>query len=105
MNSKATLTGHVTEEQIAAWKKQYGEIYAVVVDDHVCYLKKPDRKVMAYASTELKDSPFQYVEEIFNNYRIGGSDIFDTNDDYFLAAMQTVNELVQLKTAAIVKLA
>lgn len=98
------LIGQATAEQIDAWKKQYGTIYSVVVEGHVCYLKKPDRKVMAYASTALKDSPFQYVEEIFTNCRIGGSDIFDTDDDYFLAAIQTVNDLVQLKTAEIVKL-
>ena len=101
---KETLIGQATEEQIASWKKQYGTIYAVEVDGHVCYLRKPDRKVMAYASTALKDSPFQYVEEIFSNCRVGGSEVFDTDDDYFLAAMQTVNELVQLKTAEIVKL-
>ncbi|HQE13007.1 MAG TPA: hypothetical protein PLQ78_09675 [Flavipsychrobacter sp.] len=101
--SKEPLIGQASEEQIAAWKKQYGAVYIVTVEGHVCYLRKPDRKIIAYASTVLKDSPFQYVEEIFNNCRIGGSELFDTDDDYFLAAMQTVNELVQLKTAEIVK--
>lgn len=98
------LIGQATAEQIDAWKKTIWYYILGSSGGHVCYLKKPDRKVMAYASTALKDSPFQYVEEIFTNCRIGGSDIFDTDDDYFLAAIQTVNDLVQLKTAEIVKL-
>lgn len=98
------LIGQATEEQIAKWKKEHKNIYQVVVDGHVCYLKKPDRAVMAYASTALKDSPFQYVEEIFNNCKLGGSDIFDEDDDFFMAAMQTVNELVEMKKAELVKL-
>jgi len=98
------LTGQATPEQIEQWKKDHGAVYAVEVDGHVCYLRKPDRAVMACASVALKDSPFQYLEEIFNNCKVGGSDIFDTNDDYFFAALQHVNALVELKKADIVKL-
>lgn len=98
------LVGKASDEQIAKWKKQHGSIYAVEVEGHVVYLRKPDRAVMAYASNALKDSPFQYVEELFNNCRIGGSDIFDKDDDYFMAAMQKVNDIVEVKKAELVKL-
>ena len=101
---KKALIGHATPEEIEKWKKEYKDVLAVIVEEHICYLKKPDRTVMAYASTALKDSPFQYVEEIFNNCKIGGSKIFDTDDDYFMSAMQVVNELVEVKKAELVKL-
>lgn len=103
-DEKAPLIGEADKKQIENWKKQYGAIYQVEVEGHVVYLRKPDRAVMAYASNALKDSPFQYVEELFNNCRIGGSDIFDKDDDYFMAAMQKVNDIVEVKKAELVKL-
>ena len=34
----------ISQEQIDAWKKQHGDIYAIKVDGKTAYLKKPDRK-------------------------------------------------------------
>ncbi len=98
------LVGQATPEQIEEWKKKHGAIYSVEVDGHVCYLKKPDRAAMAYASAALKEGPFQYAESIVDNCRIGGSDIFDKDDEYFLAVMQKAEELIEIKKAEIVKL-
>jgi|SRR5690554_7097398 len=102
--SKEKLIGQADQKQIDDWKKKHKTVYAVEVDGHVIYLKKPDRKVMAFASTALESSPFQYVEEIFENCRLGGSDIFDKDDDYYLAAMQKINQIVEVKKAELVKL-
>ena len=40
----------VSQEQIDAWKKQHGDIYATKVDGKTAYLKKPDRKTLSFAS-------------------------------------------------------
>ncbi len=98
------LIGQASPEQIAKWKAEHKEIFAVTVDGHVCYLRKPDRAVMAYATTALKEGPYQYAEALFDNCKIGGSEIFDTNDDFYMAALQKVDVLEQVKKAEIVKL-
>ena len=41
-----TLVGQATPEQIEAWKKQHGNVYTVVVDGSIGYLKKPSRKAL-----------------------------------------------------------
>ena len=44
------LIGQATPEQIEAWKKKYGKLFGIKVDGHICYLKKPDRKILSFAS-------------------------------------------------------
>ncbi|MDR2424886.1 MAG: hypothetical protein LBD59_09220 [Prevotellaceae bacterium] len=43
-----------TEEQIAAWKKIYGEVYSIEIEGHVCYVKQFTRETMKYALSRLK---------------------------------------------------
>ena len=38
MENKQTLIGEVTADQINAWKEQHGEVFAIKVNGHVCYL-------------------------------------------------------------------
>ena len=98
------LIGEASPEQIAEWKNKYKVIYIVVVEGHVLYLRKPDRAILAYASTAAKDGPFQYIEALMDNCKIGGSAIFDEDDDYYLAVMPQVEAIAELKKAEIVKL-
>jgi len=90
-------------ETIEKWKKQHGDIFKIEVDGHVCYLKKPDRKTLAYVST-LGNNPMRFNEVLLENCWLGGDEVIKTNDDLFLSVSQKLPELISVKTAEITKL-
>jgi len=98
------LKGQATPEQVEEWKKQYGKMWAIIVDGHICYLKKPDRKVLGYASVAGKDNPLKFNEVILNNCFISGSEAIKTDDELFLGASSKLVELIQVKEAELVNL-
>lgn len=99
-----TLIGQATEEQIAEWKKQYGDIWAATCDGHVAYLKRPSRKALSYASVAGKENPLKFNELLLNDCWIGGSDEIKTNDSLFLGVSARLAELVEIKEAELGKL-
>jgi hypothetical protein len=100
---KTKLIGEVTPEQILQWKDKYGEIFGIVVDGHICYLRKPDRKILGFASVAGKISNVKFNESLLNNAFIGGSEAIKTDDDLFLAACSQLGEIVTMKEAELVK--
>lgn len=94
----------VTQEEIAAWKKQHGEIFKLTVEDKVAYLKKANRKTLAFATSTASKDPMKFNEIILNNCWIEGDEEIKTEDSYFLGAMQKLAELIQVKEAELVKL-
>ncbi|MCU0644751.1 MAG: hypothetical protein MUC94_10875 [bacterium] len=100
---KKQLIGQATPEQIAAWKKEFGTISCVIVDGHICYLKKPDRNVISLASIVGKD-PIRFNETLIENCFIGGSEEIKTDDDLFLSASSVLPGLIETKVAELKKL-
>ena len=100
---KTKLEGEVDQAKIDSWKKQHGEIFAVTGDNKVCYLKKPDRKILAYI-TSLGNNPIKMNEALINNCWLGGSENFKTDDALFLGLSQQIGTLVQIKQTEIAKL-
>ncbi len=98
------LIGQEAQDKIDQWKKEYGDVFQVKVDGHVAYFKKPGRKILASASKSLENSNIQYVEDLLENTFIGGSREVIDNDDFFLAAMQVIDQLIEVKEAELVKL-
>jgi hypothetical protein len=96
--------GEVNQEQIDAWKKQHGEVKALIIDGHIGYLKKPDRKTLGYASTVGSKDPIKFNEIILNNCWLGGSEDIKTDDSLFLSAGQVLADLIQVKEAELVNL-
>lgn len=101
---KIVLVGQVTPEQIEAWKKQYGTVYAIIVDEKICYLKKPGRREMSYAASIGTSDPMGMVEGILTTCFLGGCEEFKTDDDLFLAAASQLEGIVATKHAELVKL-
>ena len=94
----------VSQEQIDAWKKQHGDIYAIKVDGKTAYLKKPDRKTLSFASVAGQKDPMKF-NDIFLEYCFIGGDVEIKNDDsLFLAASAIIVELIEVKEAELVKL-
>ena len=100
---KTALIGEVTPAQIQEWKDKYGQIFGIIVDGHICYLKKPDRKILGFASVAGKVSNVKFNETLLNNCFIGGSEEVKTDDDMFLGACSQLSEIVQMKEAELVK--
>ncbi len=96
--------GQATDEQLSQWRAKYGEIYAIKVDGHICYLRKPDRKILSYAGTVGTKDPIKFNELLLQNCWLGGSEDIKTNDELFLGASAKLSELIQVKEAELVKL-
>jgi hypothetical protein len=99
---KTSLIGEVTPAQIQEWKDKHGQIFGIIVDGHICYLKKPDRKILGFASVAGKTDPMKFNEAMLNNCFIGGSEAIKTDDDLFLAASSKLSDLIQVKEAELV---
>lgn len=94
----------VTKEQIEAWKKEHGDIFKISVEDKVCYLKRPSRKTLAYASSVATKDPIKFNEIILNGCWLAGDEEIKTNDTYFLGASAKLTDLIEVKEAELVKL-
>ena len=104
MENEKTLVGQATPAQIEAWKKQYGDIYAVEVGDGICYLKKPSRKALGYASHASKSNPLNFNEVILNDCWLGGDESIKTDDSKFLGISSVIAQIIDIKEAEIKKL-
>lgn len=91
-------------DDIAKWKKEYGEIQAVIIGDKVAFLKKPDRKTLSFASIAGQKDPMKFNEIILENCFVGGDTEIKTDDSLFLAASAKVVDLIEIKEAELVKL-
>lgn len=104
MEDNKKLVGQATPEQIEAWKKKHGEIFAVKCNGHVAYLKKPSRKAISYASMAGKTDPMKFNEAILNDCFIGGSEAIKTDDSLFLGVSAKIADLIEIKEAELEKL-
>ena len=104
MEKEEKLVGQATPEQIEAWKKQYGDIYAIKVENGVCYLKKPSRKALGYASYASKQNPLNFNEVILNDCWLGGDESIRTDDAKFLGVSGTIAQIIEVKEAELKKL-
>lgn len=97
------LQGAVEQAQIDKWKALYGEIYAITGEGKICYVKKPDRKILAYAS-QYQNNPIKMAETYFNSCFLGGCEDFKTDDELFMSAAPRVVQIFKLKETELVKL-
>jgi hypothetical protein len=98
------LIGQATAEQIEQWKSKHKDIFAITVDGHIAYLKRPDRKAISYASSIGAKDPIKFNEIILNNCWLGGSEEIKTDDGFFFGVSGKITELIQVKEAELVKL-
>lgn len=98
------MTPEITQEQIDEWKKQYGDVFKITVEDKQCFLKKPGRKTLSFASSAASKDPIKFNEILLNGCWLGGDEDIKTNDTYFLGASAKLSELIEVKEAELVKL-
>lgn len=102
--SKTEFIGQATPEQIQAWKDEQGDVYAIKAEGHICYLHKPSRKAISYASVAGKTDPLKFNEVLMRECWLGGSEAIRRNDDLFLAASGVLDQIVEVKEAELEKL-
>lgn len=72
----------------------------------MAYLKRPSRKALSYASVASNNGKDQikFVETIFDDCFIGGSQEFKKNDAFFMGVSKVLIELVDIKNVKLGKL-
>jgi hypothetical protein len=94
-----------TEKQIAEWKKANPNgIFELTVGDKSAYLKKPDRKVISMATSLGSTDPVHIAELIMDACWLGGDEEIRKDDDYFMSAMNKLQDMVDLKEADLKKI-
>ena len=91
-----------TKEQIKEWKAKHGELFEITVEDKRCILHRPTRKDLSYASA-VKD-PIKMSEVMLNALWVDGDEEIKEDDSLFLAAIQKMQEILEVKEAEIKKL-
>lgn len=92
------------DEQIKAWKEQYGTIYALPIEDKTAYLREPKMKDFKRAFTVMQnDGDLAFGEQMINLLFIGGDEEIKTNDDYFFPARKEIKEFFNFEEAEFTK--
>ena len=91
-----------TKEQIKEWKAKHGELFEITVEDKNCILHRPTRKDLSYASA-VKD-PIKMSEVMLNALWVAGDEEIKEDDSLFLAAIQKMQDILEVKEAEIKKL-
>ena len=98
------LVGQATVAEIDEWKKRHGDIYAIKVDGHVCYLRKPTRRDLSFASSAGKKDPLKFNETLLRDCWLGGSEAIRRDDDEFMGASGVLDKIIPDAEAELEKL-
>lgn len=91
-----------TKEQIKEWKAKHGELFEITVEDKSCILHRPTRKDLSYASAVK--GPIKMSEVMLNALWVAGDEEIKEDDSLFLAAIQKMEDILEVKEAEIKKL-
>lgn len=92
----------LTKKRIEELKAKHGDIYQITIDEYSCILRKPNRRDLSYIAAVK--NPMQMNETLMKQLWVDGDDIIMQNDEYFLSAVQKLNELFVIREAEIKKL-
>ena len=82
----------------------HGKLKAIMVEDKIALFKKPTRQIIGAASALSTSDPMKYLEMLAENCFVAGDRELLDDDDYFMAIMPKLNELIETKTAELLKL-
>lgn len=92
----------VTQEMIAEWKQKHGDVFKIKVGGFACFVKKPTRKTLSYASA-AKDT-IKYNEIVLDGSWLAGDEEIKKDDSLFFAAIKRMDEVFEVKEAELEKL-
>lgn len=113
------LIGEVSQEQIDKWKAdpKVQRVHGIVVDGHICYVKKPDRGTVSYALSQMSfkmnkgdkslgenasvemsmGKMYKQGEAVLQNCWLGGSEEIRKDNGLWVGACMTAGELIEIK--------
>lgn len=94
----------LTPEQIEAYKKEYGDIFCIQVEDKKCFLHKPTRQILDAANAMSAKRNSAFNETLLKNCWIAGDKDIISEDDYFFGASSQLDQIIQFKNAELKKL-
>lgn len=95
-----------TPEQIAEWKKEHIYVYGLKskAADKICYLRKPTRQELSYASTVGTTDPLKFNEHILQSCWLFGDEEIKTNDTLFLGICPQLDTICSFEEFELEKL-
>lgn len=94
----------IDEMRIAEWKKKYGDVFKYTVDGKTCYLRKPDRTILAYVRVASNDNDVRFNELLLENCWLDGDEEIKTDDAYFLGISNFLPQIIEIKLGDLSKL-
>ncbi|WP_212006498.1 hypothetical protein [Chitinophaga sp. HK235] len=91
------LIGQVSQEQIDAWKKEHGKVFAYKIEGRIGYLRTVSRDVYSLAATKVSSSPAKFNETVINGIWLGGDEAIRKEDRYYFGLSDFVEELMNKK--------
>lgn len=100
------MAKEATPEQIAEWKEKHVYVYKLksTSADKVCYLRKPSRKELSYASSASTQDPLAFNASILQSCWLDGDEDIKTNDTLFLGICPQLDEVCKFETFELEKL-
>lgn len=96
--------GQVSEEQLQEWKAKYKQVFEAIVDDAVCYLRKPTRQELSAATMLSNNDSILFNEQLLGHCWLGGAECIKTEDEYFLGVSPVLSQLIEVKHAELKKI-
>lgn len=94
----------LSKEQITAFKKEYGSVFLIEVEDKKCYLHQPSRVILDAASAASVKANSKFNEVIMRSCWLAGDKEILEKDEYFLAASTELSDIIEFKEATLKKL-
>lgn len=104
IQNKKKLSGEATDEQIAKWKEEHGDIYAYECDGKIGYMRTVDRDTYSAAASKISTSPAKFNETVINKIWLGGDEDLRKKDCYWFGLIEFVEELMAKKKGSLTKL-
>lgn len=97
---------NATPEQIAAWKAEHVYVYKLKSNnaDKVCYLRKPTRQELSFASTAGATDALKFNDSILKSCWLYGDEEIKTNDTLFLGICPQLDEICAFEKFELEKL-
>jgi len=100
--------GKATKTQINDWKKEFGKIYELSVEDedgeHFTYVKKPNIDTLSAVTKYTDTDPLKSLVIMFNGTRLGGSEKVTTDDELKLSTAAGLKSIFKMKAVKLKKL-
>lgn len=91
-------------EQIAEWKRKYGDVFEIEVEGYRAYVHSPSRKTLSYAASISKSDPMQFNEAILRGCWLEGDLEIQTEDSLFMGVSAQLDQIIKVAEATIKKL-